>query len=249
LHRPFVDAADLTPAERESWSLAFDGLLRNYLPSRIKRQVHARRPRRTVRPVTTDDGLERDETAPDAVGLPAIPVSAGALIFDRAGRLILKPTYKSGWTIPGGVLETDGETPGDAGRREVAEELGLHIDAGHPARLACMDFRRRAAPRALRVQPEARGRGHPRIRGGDRCTAEDPGQHDGHTGPEVRPRRQPAPAEDIATHHRCPPNQPGFESAYQRPPNPITPMNTRPANAPEHRQGHRIPHEHPELPF
>ena len=95
--------------------------------------------------MTTDDGLERDETAPDAVGLSAIPVSAGALVFDRAGRLlILKPTYKSGWTIPGGVLETDGETPGDAGRREVAEELGLHIDAGHPARLACMDFRRPA---------------------------------------------------------------------------------------------------------
>ncbi len=39
-------------------------------------------------------------------------MSAGALVFDRAGRLlILKPTYKSGWTIPGGVLETDGETP------------------------------------------------------------------------------------------------------------------------------------------
>jgi hypothetical protein len=81
------------------------------------------RPRRTVRPVTTY-GLERDETAPDAVGLSAIPVSAGALVFDRAGLLVLKPTYKSGWTIPGGVLETDGETPGDAGRREVAEELG-----------------------------------------------------------------------------------------------------------------------------
>ena len=33
--------------------------------------------------------------------LPGMPVSAGALIYDRAGRLlILKPTYKSGWTIP-----------------------------------------------------------------------------------------------------------------------------------------------------
>ena len=42
--------------------------------------------------------------------LPAVPVSAGALIFDRGGRLlILKPTYKSGWTIPGGVMEADGE--------------------------------------------------------------------------------------------------------------------------------------------
>ncbi|HEY0815477.1 MAG TPA: NUDIX hydrolase [Pseudonocardia sp.] len=93
--------------------------------------------------MTTDNGSEPGEAALDVVGLPAIPVSAGALIFDRAGRLlILKPTYKSGWTIPGGVMEADGETPWDACRREVAEECGLHIDASHPARLACMDFRR-----------------------------------------------------------------------------------------------------------
>jgi ADP-ribose pyrophosphatase YjhB (NUDIX family) len=93
--------------------------------------------------VTTDDGFDPDETALDGVGLPAIPVSAGALIFDRSGRLlILKPTYKTGWTIPGGVMESDGETPWEACRREVAEECGLHIGAGHPARLACMDFRR-----------------------------------------------------------------------------------------------------------
>ncbi len=93
--------------------------------------------------MTTDNGSEAGEAALDAVGLPAVPVSAGALIFDRAGRLlILKPTYKSGWTIPGGVMEADGETPWDACRREVAEECGLLIGVSHPARLACMDFRR-----------------------------------------------------------------------------------------------------------
>jgi 8-oxo-dGTP diphosphatase len=71
--------------------------------------------------------------------LPAIPVSAGALIFDRAGRLlILKPTYKSGWTIPGGVMEADGETPWEACRREVREECGIEVRRG---RLACTDFR------------------------------------------------------------------------------------------------------------
>jgi 8-oxo-dGTP diphosphatase len=74
-----------------------------------------------------------------AAGLPAIPVSAGALIFDQAGRLlILKPTYKKGWTIPGGVMEADGETPWDACRREVREECGLEVPGG---RLACVDFR------------------------------------------------------------------------------------------------------------
>ena len=103
----------------------------------------AYRPRRNVRAVTTNNGFGPDETALDGVGLPAIPVSAGALIFDRAGQLlILKPTYKTGWTIPGGVMESDGETPWEACRREVAEECGLHIGDGHPARLACMDFRR-----------------------------------------------------------------------------------------------------------
>jgi 8-oxo-dGTP diphosphatase len=75
-----------------------------------------------------------------ANGVPGVPASAGALIFDREGRLlILKPTYKSGWTIPGGVMEPDGETPWEACRREVREECGLEVSAG---RLACVDFRR-----------------------------------------------------------------------------------------------------------
>lgn len=74
-----------------------------------------------------------------AAGLPAVPASAGALISDQAGRvLILRPTYKTGWTIPGGVMEADGETPWDACRREVREECGLEVRA---ARLACVDFR------------------------------------------------------------------------------------------------------------
>jgi 8-oxo-dGTP diphosphatase len=72
--------------------------------------------------------------------LPRIPASAGALIFDRAGRLlILKPTYKPGWTIPGGVMEADGETPWQACTREVREECGIELDRG---RLVCVDFRR-----------------------------------------------------------------------------------------------------------
>jgi 8-oxo-dGTP diphosphatase len=72
--------------------------------------------------------------------LPAIPASSGALIFDRDRRLlILKPTYKQGWTIPGGVMEADGETPWEACQREVREETGLRVDR---ARLACVDFRR-----------------------------------------------------------------------------------------------------------
>jgi 8-oxo-dGTP pyrophosphatase MutT (NUDIX family) len=76
----------------------------------------------------------------ETIPLPGIPVSAGALIYDRAGRLlILKPTYKSGWTIPGGVMEADGESPWEACQREVQEETGLEVSHG---RLVVMDFRR-----------------------------------------------------------------------------------------------------------
>lgn len=70
---------------------------------------------------------------------PVVAASAGALIRDPSGRLlILKPTYKSGWTLPGGVMEADGETPWDACRREVREETGLTVSAG---RLVCVDTR------------------------------------------------------------------------------------------------------------
>lgn len=80
-----------------------------------------------------------EQGATDGAHIPSIPVSTGALIFDRAGRLlILKPTYKSGWTIPGGIMEADGESPWQACRREIREECGLDIA---DARLACVDFR------------------------------------------------------------------------------------------------------------
>ena len=75
----------------------------------------------------------------DGWHLPRIPVSAGAIILDQhGGLLILKPTYKSGWTIPGGIMEADGESPWDACRREVREETGLNVEAG---RLVCVDTR------------------------------------------------------------------------------------------------------------
>jgi ADP-ribose pyrophosphatase YjhB (NUDIX family) len=73
-------------------------------------------------------------------GVPRIPASAGALIFDEAGRLlILKPTYKAGWTIPGGQIEETGESPWQACQRETLEECRLEIKRG---RLACVDFLR-----------------------------------------------------------------------------------------------------------
>jgi ADP-ribose pyrophosphatase YjhB (NUDIX family) len=82
-----------------------------------------------------------------------IPASAGALIFDEAGRLlILKPNYKRGWTIPGGQIEADGESPWDACRRETLEECGLEVEQG---RLVCVDF----------LSPRPRPDGPPRAGG------------------------------------------------------------------------------------
>jgi len=70
--------------------------------------------------------------------LPRVPASAGALLHDGSGRiLVLKPSYKGGWTVPGGQVEEDGESPWEACRREVAEETGLVVNSG---RLACVDF-------------------------------------------------------------------------------------------------------------
>ncbi|WP_327389027.1 NUDIX hydrolase [Streptomyces sp. NBC_01207] len=52
-------------------------------------------------------------------------VAADALIRNRAGHVLLvKPTYKPGWDLPGGMAEAN-EAPEAALARELREELGL----------------------------------------------------------------------------------------------------------------------------
>jgi 8-oxo-dGTP diphosphatase len=56
--------------------------------------------------------------------------AAGVLFFDEGGRVLLvRPTYKPGWDIPGGYLHP-GETPTEAAAREVSEELGISPPIG-----------------------------------------------------------------------------------------------------------------------
>ncbi len=64
-------------------------------------------------------------------------MGAGVLFFDEAGRVLLvEPTYKQYWEIPGGAVEAD-ESPYDAAVRELKEELGL---ARPPGRILAVDW-------------------------------------------------------------------------------------------------------------
>lgn len=52
-------------------------------------------------------------------------MSAGVLFHDRDDRVLLvEPSYKAHWEIPGGAVDA-GEAPWAAARREVREELGI----------------------------------------------------------------------------------------------------------------------------
>ncbi|MGW0185516.1 NUDIX domain-containing protein [Streptomyces sp. NPDC003362] len=54
-------------------------------------------------------------------------VAADVLLRDPSGRVLLvNPTYKPGWDLPGGMAEAN-EPPEDTARRELMEELGIRL--------------------------------------------------------------------------------------------------------------------------
>ncbi|HKR58694.1 MAG TPA: NUDIX hydrolase [Pyrinomonadaceae bacterium] len=70
---------------------------------------------------------------------PRKRVAADALIWDGQDRILLvDPKYKPDWDTPGGMAEAN-EPPVEALRRELAEELGLHIPASDMT-LLCLDW-------------------------------------------------------------------------------------------------------------
>ncbi|MGB3331117.1 MAG: NUDIX hydrolase [Thermomicrobiales bacterium] len=76
--------------------------------------------------------------------LPRRYLGAGALITDPEDRiLVVEPTYKDTWEIPGGLVDP-GEAPRTACTRELREELGLAI---LPGRLLVMDHQTLPPPR------------------------------------------------------------------------------------------------------
>jgi 8-oxo-dGTP pyrophosphatase MutT (NUDIX family) len=82
-----------------------------------------------------------------------VQISAGAIIRQGSRVLIVKPTYREYWLLPGGHVEA-GESPREALRREIEEELGLAAQIGA---LLSIDYWRKGAvatrPGCTYVQP------------------------------------------------------------------------------------------------
>lgn len=62
---------------------------------------------------------------------PSYTVGAVCVIKHEEQVLLLFQPHRTGWSLPGGLLER-GEEPADAVRREVHEEAGLQIEPGDP---------------------------------------------------------------------------------------------------------------------
>ncbi|WP_324651084.1 NUDIX domain-containing protein [Georgenia sp. H159] len=70
-----------------------------------------------------DTAVHGDET-------PRMRVAAHAIVRDDGGCLLLiRPTYESGWLLPGGAVERD-ESPRGVRARELREELGRDLPVG-----------------------------------------------------------------------------------------------------------------------
>jgi 8-oxo-dGTP diphosphatase len=68
---------------------------------------------------------------------PRKRVSADVLLLDKHDRVLLvKPSYKPGWDLPGGMIEAN-EPPHHGAERELREELGLTLTVGRPL---CLDW-------------------------------------------------------------------------------------------------------------
>jgi 8-oxo-dGTP diphosphatase len=64
-------------------------------------------------------------------------VAAALCLNERHEVLLVKPSYRPAWLLPGGMVEAE-ESPHAGCRREVQEELGLTLPC---TRLLCVDYR------------------------------------------------------------------------------------------------------------
>lgn len=68
--------------------------------------------------------------------LPKKRMAVGVLLFFAGKILIVKPSYKDYWSVPGGIVEKD-ESLREACERETEEEIGLKVRI---ERLLCVDY-------------------------------------------------------------------------------------------------------------
>lgn len=63
-------------------------------------------------------------------------LAAKVIIRDQTDRILLvNPTYKKYWDLPGGMAEAN-ESPRIAAEREIVEELGFRVNIGHLLEIA-----------------------------------------------------------------------------------------------------------------
>ncbi|OFZ30731.1 MAG: hypothetical protein A2622_13765 [Bdellovibrionales bacterium RIFCSPHIGHO2_01_FULL_40_29] len=70
--------------------------------------------------------------------LPRKRSAVGVLIFQDEKLLVLEPTYKPNWLVPGGVVDKS-ESPYEAALRECKEEIGLDVKI---VDFLCADYKR-----------------------------------------------------------------------------------------------------------
>jgi len=69
--------------------------------------------------------------------LPRKRMASGVILLNEAGEILLvRPTYKDHWSVPGGVIDQD-ESPRDAALREVKEEINIDLKSMH---FLCLDY-------------------------------------------------------------------------------------------------------------
>lgn len=80
--------------------------------------------------MTSDDAAQFAHLAEGNARQVRKRIVADVLIRDEAGHVLLvDPTYKDGWDLPGGMVEAN-ESPRIAAARELGEELGLAVPLG-----------------------------------------------------------------------------------------------------------------------
>lgn len=85
---------------------------------------------------------------------PTYRVGAVCVVEHDEEFLVLWQPHRRGWSLPGGLLGR-GESPEDAVRREVREEVGLDIDPGEPVTVR-FDPQERGIDVVFRVRLDSR---------------------------------------------------------------------------------------------